>query len=104
MIYCIQLYIHFPKCYSLCSFDVFQTLLSQIMEAVRAIIVKALPYLPEDLLNKLLASLVEDCGVEQTEDLSLICEVDLTKHLKPIQARKVLRLVNERLTRIPGKK
>jgi hypothetical protein len=73
------------------------------MEAVRAVLMKALPDLPEDLLNKLLASLVEDCGVEQTEDLSLICEVDLTKHLKPIQARKVLRLVNERLQGIPGK-
>ena len=65
------------------------------MDAVRDIIVKAVPDLPSDTLCNLLASLTEECGVTETEDLSLICEGDLTKHLKPIQARKVLSLVRE---------
>jgi len=64
------------------------------MDAVRDVIVKALPDLPAEILHNLLVSLAEECGVTGTEDLSMICEGDLKKHLKPIQARKVLRLIS----------
>ena len=66
------------------------------MEEVQNLFVGALPGLCGDGLLGLV-SILKDCGVENVEDLTFVHETDLTDVLKPIQARKLLQLIQLKL-------
>lgn len=66
------------------------------MEEVQNLVVEALPGLCGDGLLGLISKL-KDCGVENVEDLKFVHETDLTDVLKPIQARKLLQLIQSKL-------
>lgn len=53
-------------------------------------ITKLLPSLTVEVLGKLMKHL-EELGVETTDDLSLVSEVDLQGILRPIQTRKLMK-------------
>lgn len=62
-----------------------EELVSQVMQSILTILPDAQPDMLEAVVKRL-----TDIGVATTEDLSLVNELDLVPHLRPIQARKLM--------------
>lgn len=61
------------------------------MDAIKQKVGQVLPKLDEATL-KLVLEKIEECGVEDVDDVKYIQESDLTSILKPVQVRKLLQV------------